>query len=63
MMKSVSGDMARRSIKIWYSPMQNILYPGATIKKANQLFPEVYHAGNGWEGDWDVNGTMVSKIE
>lgn len=52
-----------RSIKVWYSPMQNSLYPEATIKKGNQLFPEIYTSTNGWEGDWDMNPALVSKIE
>ena len=37
--------------------------PDHTIKKANQLFPEVYDAWNIWSGDYDFDMAVVSKVE
>ncbi|MCI0661607.1 MAG: hypothetical protein L0220_11080, partial [Acidobacteria bacterium] len=54
---------AQRSIKVWHSPMVNLLRPDFTIKKANQLFPEVYAMQQFWTGDWDHNPTLVSQVE
>lgn len=53
----------QRNIKVWYSPIQNILIPGATIKKAKQLFPEIYNSANLGTGEWDHNPALISKIE
>src|SRR5262245_28620817 len=54
---------ATRTIKIWHDAMGQALRPGATIQKANQLFPQIYAVQTPWTGDWYHDPAVVSSVE
>ena len=56
---------AMRQVKVWYSPLANILRPGFTLKTGAELFPELY-GNNPYPynyASWTHNPTLVSKVE
>jgi YD repeat-containing protein len=54
---------AARSIKVWHHWMHDAMRPDCTIKKDNQLYPEVFDGGNIWSGDSDFDMAVVSRVE
>jgi RHS repeat-associated protein len=51
-----------RSVKVWYSALQNILRPDFALKKYNELFPDIYSYSL-YTGDYYHNPALVSKVE